>query len=180
MNIKKLVGQFNFLEICGIVFVVFTASVLQFVLHELPCTLCLLQRFGLLAICIGFFMNLRFGPRPSNYAISLLAALFTAAVAMRQILLHILPNSGMYGDAFLHLSLYTWTFIVSVLIIISIAGLLLFGDLFKARGATPKAIKIITTLIFVVLVGLTVLNAISVFMECGLHPCPDNPLHYLY
>jgi len=180
MKIKRLIEEFNFLEICGIALVVFTASVLQFVLHELPCPLCLLQRFGLLAICVGFFMNLRFGPRPSHYALSLLAALFTAAVAMRQILLHILPNSPMYGDAFLHLSLYTWTFIVSVFIIISIAGLLMFGNQFKARGATPKIIKTITIIIFAVLLALAVLNAASVFLECGLHPCPDNPVRYLY
>ena len=37
-------------------------------------------------------LNVRHGPRPSHYALSLLAAAAGAAFATRQILLHILPR----------------------------------------------------------------------------------------
>mgnify|MGYP006198665043 CR=1 FL=1 len=45
------------------------------------------------------------------------------AVSARQILLHIVPGSGSYGDAFFGLHFYTWALIVFSLIVIgSVVG----------------------------------------------------------
>ena len=56
-------------------------------------------------------LNVRFGPRPSHYALSLLVATAGAAFAMRQILLHMMPGDPGYGSALLGYHYYTWAFI---------------------------------------------------------------------
>src|SRR3990167_6896576 len=86
----------NFFEVVGVMLVIVLAFLMQFVCNELPCPLCLLQRFGFMAIAFGFLLNFRFGFRPSHYSIILLSSLFTAFVALRQVALHILPGSGSY------------------------------------------------------------------------------------
>jgi len=62
-------------------------------------------QFALLAI--GPILNVRFGPRPSHYALSLLAAIVGAAFSTRQILLHILPGDTGYGTALLGYHYYS-------------------------------------------------------------------------
>jgi disulfide bond formation protein DsbB len=71
----------------------------QFALHELPCPLCLLQRILFAVLAIGPIMNIRWGPRPNHYALSMLAAIAGAVVSTRQVLLHIMPGDGGYGSA---------------------------------------------------------------------------------
>ena len=63
----------------------------QFILHELPCPLCLLQRILFAALAVGLILNIRFGPRPSHYAMSLLVAVAGAVASTRLVLLHIMP-----------------------------------------------------------------------------------------
>ena len=70
----------NALSLYGVAAVLAAAFAAQFVLNELPCPLCLLQRIMFTALAIGPILNIRFGPRPSHYALSLLAALIGAMV----------------------------------------------------------------------------------------------------
>ncbi len=167
----------NVIDTFAIIVILLVAFFFQFAYHELPCPLCLLQRVGLLLISIGFVMNLRFGFKARHYAFSLLAAVYTAAVSMRQILLHIEPASGAYGDPFLGLHLYTWVFIVSIIYIVWTAFVLMFSNQFKLsyKEPTSKSLKILITAVFVLLIILCFANAATAFFECGLHQCPDNP-----
>jgi disulfide bond formation protein DsbB len=177
-EIKKIESVFNLLELAGIVLVLTTAFILQIVLHELPCPLCLLQRIGFIGIAFGFILNLRFGLRPSHYAVALLSALFTSFVALRQIALHVVPGSGVYGSAIFGFHLYTWSFIVSMIIIV-VTTLMLSIDR-QYQFVTPKKMRLpkLTHLLFFMTVGLIVANLVSVFLECGLKACPDDPVKY--
>lgn len=47
----------------------------QFILRELPCPLCLLQRAGMLGVAVGGLLNVKFGIRPSHYGIALISAM---------------------------------------------------------------------------------------------------------
>ncbi|MFX7567084.1 disulfide bond formation protein B, partial [Acinetobacter baumannii] len=76
-------------------------------LHELPCPLCLLQRIQFAVLAIGPIMNVRWGPRPSHYSLSLLAAAAGFAFSTRQVLLHIMPGDPGYGTALLGYHYYT-------------------------------------------------------------------------
>ena len=63
----------NILALYVIAGVLIAAFAMQFWLSELPCPLCLLQRAFICALAAGPILNLRYGPRPSHYALSILA-----------------------------------------------------------------------------------------------------------
>ena len=123
ISLINVMEGLNALEILGIFVTLLMAFAFQFVLHELPCPLCLLQRIGFFSMAFGFLLNLRFGLRPSHYAFVILWALFTSFVALRQIALHVVPGTGTYGSPFLGMHLYTWSFVVSM-------GIIVFTTLF--------------------------------------------------
>src|SRR6266702_3616442 len=101
----------NTLGLYAVALVLAAAFAAQLVLHELPCPLCLLQRILFAMLAIGPILNIRFGPHPGHYALSLLAAIVGATVSARQILLHIMPRDPGYGSALLGYHYYTWAFI---------------------------------------------------------------------
>lgn len=68
----------NAVALYGVALVLAAAFAAQLVLGELPCPLCLLQRVQFAMLAVGPILNIRFGPRPSHYALSLLAAVLGA------------------------------------------------------------------------------------------------------
>lgn len=168
----------NVVEVLGVVFILLAIAVMQFVFHELPCPLCLLQRLGLFMAALGFLMNMRYGFHPSHYSMVLLGALFTCLVSLRQIALHIIPGTGWFGSPIMGFHLYTWSFIVSV-IIMAVTSILLGADrqLLKTQPQSKSFVRM-TNILFVFLLGLVALNLLSVFLQCGLTTCPDNPSQY--
>lgn len=151
----------------------------QFLLHELPCPLCLLQRILFAMLAIGPILNIRHGPRASHYALSLFAAIAGAVVAARQVLLHIMPGDPGYGSALLGFHYYTWALIGFSVAIVAIAAVLLFDSQFKSDGTTPpaKAGRLAQAAIWLV-IALTAANVVSTLVECGFGACPDNPVDY--
>ncbi len=73
------------LEVTGIVLISLLILGMQFIFHEPPCAVCLLERVGYLGIASSFLLNFRFGLKPSHYVISLLFASFTALAEVQQI-----------------------------------------------------------------------------------------------
>ena len=104
---RALAVTLNVLGLYAVAAVLAVAFAAQLLLGELPCPLCLLQRIQFAVLAIGPMFNVRYGPRPSHYAMSLLAAAAGAAFAMRQILLHIMPGDPGYGSALLGYHYYT-------------------------------------------------------------------------
>ena len=183
-KIEEIEREVNILDIMALVVILVGAFYMQFFTHELPCPLCLLQRLGFLMIGLGFILNLRFGIRPLHYGISLLAALFTVAVALRQVLLHIAPEaSGVtgYGEALFGLHMYTWSLLFAVGFILWIGFHLLFPKQFSKIQLRPaKWLLRLGYIVCVILILFSLLNVIFVFLECGIAQCPENPLHYRY
>jgi disulfide bond formation protein DsbB len=169
----------NALGLYGIALVLAAAFAAQLWLNELPCPLCLLQRIQFALLAVGPMLNVRFGPRPSHYAISLLTAAAGAGFAMRQVLLHIMPGDPGYGSALLGYHYYTWAFIGFAVAIVLIAAMLLFDGQFKDDGAAPplRANAFVQGAVWLV-IGLTALNVASTLLECGFGACPDNPVNY--
>lgn len=161
--------------LAAVIAVLLVAYAEQFAGHDLPCPLCLLQRVALVGVAYGLLLNLRFGPRPSAYAVMLLAALFGMAAAGRQVLLHITPGSGSYGAPLLGLHLYTWSFMLFVLVILGTAVLLLVPTPASRVWSLPLRVK--QTLAWAA-IGLTALNAVTTFVQCGPVECPDDPVRY--
>jgi disulfide bond formation protein DsbB len=168
----------NALSLYAIVLVLAAAFAAQLALYELPCPLCLLQRILFATLAIGPILNIRFGPRPSHYALSLFAAVAGAIVSTRQVLLHIMPGDAGYGSALLGYHYYTWALIGFIAAIVLLAAMLLFDRQFD-DDAAPRLTGDALALVAVWLViSLTALNVVSTLLECGFGACADNPVVY--
>ena len=169
----------NALSLCAVALVLAAAFAAQLVLRELPCPLCLLQRLQFAVLVIGPILNVRFGPRPSHYALSLLAAVAGAAFSTRQVLLHIMPGEAGYGTALFGYHYYTWALIGFAAAIVLLAAILLFDRQFEqdttAEQPAPGAFA--ASAVWLV-IGLTALNLVSTLLECGFGACADNPVVY--
>lgn len=182
----------NALALLGISALLTFAFVDQVVSFDLPCPLCILQRLGFALAGFGFTLNLMWGTRPSHYALIILASVTGATVAGRQVLLHIAPGSGTYGQPLFGLHFYTWAFIAFAMIIIWCALLLAIdrrllpqgkassgleesGSASQSVAASRTLIVILLVSIFALLIGL---NAVSTLLECSIGICPADPSHY--
>jgi disulfide bond formation protein DsbB len=169
----------NALSLYAVALVLAAAFAAQFILHELPCPLCLLQRILFAALAIGPILNIRFGPRPSHYAMSLLAALSGAIVSTRQVLLHILPGDAGYGSALLGYHYYTWALIGFVVAVALIAIVLLFDRQFETDAAVlPVTGGVFADIAVWLVIALTAANVATTLLECGFGACADNPVVY--
>ncbi len=173
-NLSRLL---NALGLVAVDTVLVLAFVDQLWFRDLPCPLCILQRVGFVAAGFGLALNLIFGPRPSHYGVMILGAVAGAVVSVRQILLHIVPGSGSYGNAILDLHLYSWALIAFSLIIIGGAIMLLFDRQFVATEPTRLSVLPVTA--FMVFAALAVANMISTLAICGVGLCPEAPGGYL-
>jgi disulfide bond formation protein DsbB len=177
MNARPLALTLNALSLYALSGVLIAAFAMQFARNELPCPLCLLQRAFMCALAVGPILNLRFGPRPSHYALSMLAALAGATVSIRQILLHILPGDPGYGSATFGYHYYTWAFILFAVAIGLLALMLLLDGQFDPRETEPAPGALARTAILLA-IGLTAANILSTLAICGFAECPDNPVRY--
>jgi disulfide bond formation protein DsbB len=167
----------NALSLYALAAVLAAAFAAQLLLHELPCPLCLLQRIQFTLLAIGPILNVRFGPRPSHYALSLLAALGGAAFSTRQILLHILPGDAGYGTALLGYHYYTLALIGFAIAIVLLSAMLLFDRQFAADDAPILSGAFATVAVWLV-IALTAANVVSTLLECGFGACAENPVVY--
>jgi disulfide bond formation protein DsbB len=176
---RSLAVTINALGLYAIAFVLVAAFAAQLWLNELPCPLCLLQRTQFALLAVGPTLNVRFGPRPSHYALSLLTAAAGAAFATRQILLHIMPGDPGYGSALLSYHYYTWAFIGFAVAIVLIGAMLLFDRQFADVGeAKPASAGAFAQVAVWLVIALIALNVASTLLECGFAACPDNPIDY--
>lgn len=171
---------FSGVELSGIILMLFMAFAFQIIFKELPCPLCLLQRVGFLGVAFGFLLNLRFGLRPSHYSIVLISAIFTSFVALRQVALHVVPGSGSYGNAVLGFHLYTWSFIIAMIVMIVTVLISGVDRQYQTTYNNDKRGGLLTHGLFLIFTLLVITNLVSVLMECGIKTCPDNPIHYEY
>lgn len=169
----------NIAALTGICLVLLGAYGIQFILWEFPCPLCLLQRMGMIGVGFGAVLNIKFGLRPAHYGISLMSALFGASVSTRQILLHIVPGTGSYGNPILQLHLYTWAFIIFASTALTISILLIFDKQFQNTGKDSVPLRGYARIVVITLMVIAAANIVTTLLECGLKPCPDNPDRYI-
>ncbi|SMY38409.1 disulfide bond formation protein B [Photobacterium malacitanum] len=173
---NKNVALLNALGLLGITFVLLMASVLQVVLNELPCPLCLLQRLGFMLVMFGFMLNVVYGPQQRHYGILIIGALFGAATALRQVSLHVIPGTPGFGSPVFGLHYYTWAFILFSLTIVGVAVLQLLWN--KDWNNNDYKINRFGKFVCLLAIFAVAVNVISTFIECGPYQCPDNPITY--
>jgi disulfide bond formation protein DsbB len=169
----------NVLGLIAVDTVLVLAFVDQLWFRDLPCPLCILQRAGFVAAGFGLVLNVLFGPRPSHYGVVILGACLGAAMSMRQILLHIVPGTGEYGNAIFGLHLYSWAFIVFALMIAGSAVLLLNDRQFGRPEPWSQRLSVLPLTALALFAVVVVGNILSTLLLCGMGFCPDNPTEYL-
>lgn len=178
-KVVKIIKTLNAIDALGLAFLLLVAFILQIRLHELPCPLCLLQRIGVLAIAFGFLLNVQFKIRPAHYTLSLLSAMLTAAISVRQIFLHVIPGDPGYGLPLFGLHLYTWLFLLCVGVIIYISIIFSISPQYEHDEPTKtKGMQLLTHAAFALVFLLAIFNGISTYLECGINACPENPVKY--
>jgi disulfide bond formation protein DsbB len=160
--------------ICGVLLVAFYY---QFAVGELPCPLCALQRVGFIVAGVGLALNLRVGYAPAHYGIALLSATAAASASLRQISLHVIPDTGHYGSAIFGFHFYTWAFVGYGALVVYVGVMLLVAREGPQRPATTG---VVASLACWLLAALALANALAFLAECGVGPCPDNPVGYLW
>ena len=169
----------NALALLGVTAIPGLAFAWQFVYDELPCPLCLLQRVAFMLAGVGLLLNLRLGPSPMHYAMTIAASLGGMVASGRQVLLHIAPGDAGYGTPFLGLHFYTWAFIAfGALIVFCVLMLSVdrkWGDNMLKRPVSALGLIIMALFFIMVLANLG-----STTLQCGFGPCPDNPTGYLW
>lgn len=144
----------------------------QYLKHEEPCPLCLLQRLGMIGIGAALMMNLRFGIRVQHYGLAILCAILGRIVALRQIGLHVCPEFPTFGEPIFGFDLYVWAFIVFTCSIFSCAVLtIIYG--YTKNQEYPSYWNKPEKIAFATLAFITFGNIVTTLLECGLSSC-DN------
>lgn len=181
MTMPRLALVLNALGLYAIAGILLAAFVMQIVLQELPCPLCLLQRVAFAALAVGPILNLRYGPRPSHYALSLIAAVMGAGFAMRQVLLHIMPGDEGFGSALFGLHYYSWAFVCFAVAIVAIAATMMLDRQFERSVHYPDPgpdLGLFEKAAVWLVIALALANVAGVWVECGPNVCPDDPQRY--
>ncbi|WP_251863647.1 disulfide bond formation protein B [Achromobacter sp. Marseille-Q4962] len=153
----------------------------QFVQGEPACPLCLLQRAALVLAGAGLLLNLRLGPSPLHYGMTIAAALAGMAAAGRQMLRHIAPDDPGHGALLGGLHFYTWTFMACAALIAFCALMLCmdrkWGDS-AIKRRVPAAGAAVMALFFLASLG----SVGGAFAQCEGGACgmravgaPDAP-----
>ena len=176
----RLARLVNLVALIALIGVLSGSLHLQFGVGEPPCPLCLVQRSGMIGLAVGPLLNLMWGMKARNYALSILAASAGIAGSTRQILLHVAtPGDPGYGPAVMGLHLYTWAAITFAMAIIGIAILLMWSTPLN-MGDTgvmgeAGALRIATISVAAVISIYLVLMTIFILPICGLGECPADP-----
>lgn len=176
------------LWIAAYTLVIGISLLLQFIGGELPCPLCMLQRYAMILSTLGAVWIIRQAQRGvltwdryvQDLGLAALGAFVGAVFASRQIMLHILPGDQGYGGAVLGLHLYSWAFVTFCVVIIftALLGILAPAALPEApaRGGSAARISSAVGLAFLAVVAVNA--AMIIFLEGFNWVLPDDPTSY--
>lgn len=157
------------------------AFIIQLYLYEIPCPLCLLQRFGLLAMLVGSLLCIKYGSALRYNLMIVATIVFTLVVALRHVMIHIEPGDPGYGSVFLGIHLYTWNVFLSICLIIAMSIASLFDLMIPTKILNIIRLnqKIIWKFCLIIAFGLSVMNSVSTYLECDFGMCPSDPSEYI-
>jgi disulfide bond formation protein DsbB len=155
------------------------AMVMQYAFGEIPCPLCLLQRFAMFGCCFGLFMELRSGKSKSGASergtgIGLIFAVLLLVISVRQTLLDLFPRPGhaYVGSAIFGLHMPVWSVLIAVALLLGFAvRLTLAATPNTSRSADDSPMSKQTKGLFVYVVLICAINFLSVVAQCGVSEC---------
>jgi len=175
--VSLLARGLNVVALAAVIGVLIVLLWFQFARGELPCALCLVQRAAFIAAGLGFLLNVRFGSSESHYGIVIVSAMGGAAVAGRQVLLHIATSSRLSGPVVFGVHFETWALIAFCTIVLFCGAMLFVESQFVegVRDVRPHAVAQYASWLFVV---IALGYAVSALLVCGVGVCAENPTGY--
>ena len=176
------------LWIAGYTLVLGLALALQFLFAELPCPLCMLQRYGMILSTLGALWIVRQAQSGTlttasyvqGLGLGTLGAFAGAVFGARQVMLHILPGDAGYGAPVMGLHLYSWAFVTFAVVIVFVALLSILAP--EARPEAPKEGSLqarISVAVGLAFLAVVAVNAVMiVFLEGFAWVLPDDPTSY--
>jgi disulfide bond formation protein DsbB len=176
-NAKLSLLHYLYLFLMQLVLAAIQAAALfmQFMLDEIPCPLCLLQRVAMFGVSFGIIRDFREGFSPRNSGFSMIFALFLLIVSVRQVLLDIYPRPGheYIGSAVFGLHMPVWS------VLIAAALLAAYALKFAVLGADDRLVPLqkfpilakATNALGLFVVLLCAVNFASVVVQCGADAC---------
>ena len=151
-----------------------TAMFIQFVVGDLPCPLCLLQRIAFFGFTYGALLHFKGSSRFRSIGISLLFIVLLQIMSLRQSLIDIYPRPGhaWIGSAIFGIHLPIWSFIGALMLVLAISLDFIFiaRDNRKSIEHYPGLNRIANIFAVIVLL-LCAVNLVAVFFQCGFHVC---------
>jgi disulfide bond formation protein DsbB len=177
--LDRLVLRLMLLILAG---VLTAAMVMQYAFGEIPCPLCLLQRFAMFGCCFGIAQQLRSGTSERGTGISLIFSILLLVISVRQTLLDLFPRPGheYVGSAIFGIHMPVWgVFIATALLFGFAVRLALFGGPRSAPEAAGAPMHRLTRGLVVYVVVICAINFLSVVVQCGMGECHTSGYLFL-
>ena len=149
------------------------AMVMQYVFGEIPCPLCLLQRYAMFGCCFGIVMQLRSADSERGAGIAAIFAILLLVISVRQTLLDLFPrpDHAYIGSAVLGIHMPVWSVLISVALLLGFAArLVLFGAPRSVLDRSSPLGRLTAALALYVLL-ICAINFASVVVQCGAGEC---------
>ncbi len=149
------------------------AMVMQYAFGEIPCPLCLLQRFAMFGCCFGIIMQLRSPGSERGAGIGAIFAVLLLVISVRQTLLDLFPRQGhaYVGSAVFGLHMPVWSVLIAVALLLGFAArLVLFGATRAVLDRSSLISRLAGALAFYILL-ICAINFASVVVQCGAGQC---------
>jgi disulfide bond formation protein DsbB len=181
LTAPALNGLFLLIMLLALAIVQTTAMVLQYGFGEIPCPLCLLQRFAIFGCCFGLIKQLH-SDSESGTGISLIFSILLLAISARQTLLDIVPRPGheYVGSAIFGIHMPVWSIFIALALLIGLAvRLTLFGGL-RSTPVESHLIRWSAQGLAIYVVFICAVNFLSVIVQCGMDQCHTSEYRLLH
>ena len=151
------------------------AMVMQYGFGEIPCPLCLLQRYAMFGCCFGIVMQMRSPNSERGAGVGAIFAVVLLVISVRQTLLDLFPRPGhaYVGSAVFGIHMPVWSVFIAVALLAGFAvRLALFGAPRPSvlSALSPMMSRLTYSLALYVLL-ICAINFVSVFVQCGVGEC---------
>ena len=181
--IAALLDRLSLLAMLAVLAAILSAAMfMQYAFGEIPCPLCLLQRFAMFGCCFGLIWQLSSDRSERGTGIAMIFAVLLLVISIRQTLLDICPRPGhdYVGTAVLGLHLPVWSVVIAAALLLGFAlRLTLFDGVRTLPPAARPGLDAATRLLRVYVVAILVINLASVLLQCGFGECHTFSYRFL-
>lgn len=177
-NIIADLSELGLVSLLSVIAVVLTAAmVLQYGYGEIPCPLCLLQRVSMFGICFGLMHHFQLKDGARGVGLALVSAVSLLLISGRQTLIDIYPRPGhsYVGSAVLGLHMPVWSVLIALSVMSALSiQIAVVGGLQPRGGDPPPKVARVARWTGLYVIMLSIINVVSVILQCGFDACKTD------